>query len=162
MSSYQYRKSHCGDKTVVRSSYLHYGISYTGKMTSLYWFSPQILTRMAHWKLHLVSYNSWDWHAKRYDHSICQSRYFETVRDLMITYLIRYFRSLKLDCLFRSLSSSPQQGKYMYQSYVLLDFWGGNSPVTSGISSQTANDVKTVSMSLRHRGHFLIPQGGWS
>ena len=42
MSSYQYRKSHCGDKTVVRSSYLHNGISYTGKMTSLYWFSPLI------------------------------------------------------------------------------------------------------------------------
>ena len=40
MSSYQYRKSHCGEKTVVRSSYLHNGISYTGEMTSLYWFSP--------------------------------------------------------------------------------------------------------------------------
>ena len=40
-SSYQYRKSHCGDKTVVRSSHLHNRISYTGKMTSLYWFSPQ-------------------------------------------------------------------------------------------------------------------------
>ena len=40
MSSYQYRKSHCGDKTVVRSSYLHNGISYTGKMASLYWFCP--------------------------------------------------------------------------------------------------------------------------
>ena len=37
ISSYQYRKSYCGDKTVVRSSYLHNGISYTGKMTSLYW-----------------------------------------------------------------------------------------------------------------------------
>ena len=37
MSSYQYRKSHCGDKTVVRSSYLHNGTSYTGKMSSLYW-----------------------------------------------------------------------------------------------------------------------------
>ena len=37
MSSYQYRKSHCGDKTVVRSSYLHNGISYTGNMSSLYW-----------------------------------------------------------------------------------------------------------------------------
>ena len=41
MLSYQYRKSHCGDKTVERSSYLHNGISYTGKLTSLYWFSPQ-------------------------------------------------------------------------------------------------------------------------
>ena len=37
MPSYQYRKSHCGDKTIVRSSYLHNGISYTGKTTSLYW-----------------------------------------------------------------------------------------------------------------------------
>ena len=37
MSSYQYRKSHCGDKTVVRSSYLYNGISYTSKMSSLYW-----------------------------------------------------------------------------------------------------------------------------
>ena len=37
MSSCQYRKSHCGDKTVARSSYLHNGISYTGKMSSLYW-----------------------------------------------------------------------------------------------------------------------------
>ena len=41
LTSYQYRKSHCGDKTVVRSSYLHNGISYTGKMSSLYWIRPQ-------------------------------------------------------------------------------------------------------------------------
>ena len=33
---YQYRKSHCGDKTILRPSYLHNGISYTGKMSSLY------------------------------------------------------------------------------------------------------------------------------
>ena len=43
MPSYQYRKSHCGDKTVVRSSYLHNRISYTGKMASWYWISPQAL-----------------------------------------------------------------------------------------------------------------------
>ena len=42
MSSYQYRKSHCGDKTVVRSSYLHNGISYTGKMSSLYWIEALV------------------------------------------------------------------------------------------------------------------------
>ena len=41
MSSYQYRKSHCEDKTAVRSSYLHNGISYGGKMSSLYWTNPQ-------------------------------------------------------------------------------------------------------------------------
>ena len=45
MPSYQYRKSHFGDKTVVRSSYLHNGISYTVKMTSLYWIRAQD----AHW-----------------------------------------------------------------------------------------------------------------
>ena len=42
MSSYQYRKSQCGDKTVVRSSYLHNGIFYSGKMSSLYWISPLV------------------------------------------------------------------------------------------------------------------------
>ena len=42
MTSYQYRKSHCGDKTVLRWSYLHKGISYTGKMSSLYWTGPQV------------------------------------------------------------------------------------------------------------------------
>ena len=36
MSSYQYRKSHCGDKTVVRSSYLHNGISYTCKQDGIF------------------------------------------------------------------------------------------------------------------------------
>ena len=43
MSSYQYRKLYCGDKTVVRSSNLCNGISYTGKMASLYWFRPLVL-----------------------------------------------------------------------------------------------------------------------
>ena len=42
MLYYQYRKSHCGVKTVLRSSYLHNAISYTGKMASLYWFCPQL------------------------------------------------------------------------------------------------------------------------
>ena len=41
ISSYLYRKAHCGDKTVVRSSYLHDGIYYTGKKTSLYWIRAQ-------------------------------------------------------------------------------------------------------------------------
>ena len=31
MPSYQYRKSHCGDMTILRPSYLHNGISYTDK-----------------------------------------------------------------------------------------------------------------------------------
>ena len=46
MASYQYtgktlyRKFHCGDNMVVRSSYLHNGNSYTGKMSFLYWDTP--------------------------------------------------------------------------------------------------------------------------
>ena len=42
MPSYKYRKSHCRDKTILRPSYLHDGISYTGKMTSLYWIRALI------------------------------------------------------------------------------------------------------------------------
>ena len=41
MSSYRYRKSHCGDKTILRPSYLHNGIFYTGETTSLYWVGVQ-------------------------------------------------------------------------------------------------------------------------
>ena len=39
MPSYQYKEYHCGDKTVVKSFYLHNESSYTGKITSLYWIS---------------------------------------------------------------------------------------------------------------------------
>ena len=49
-SSYQYRKSHCGHKMVIRSSYFHNGISYTGKMTSLYWIRalvPYVVSTLA-------------------------------------------------------------------------------------------------------------------
>ena len=46
MSSYQYRKSHCGDKTILRPSYLHNGIFYTGKKISLYWIRPQTSSRI--------------------------------------------------------------------------------------------------------------------
>ena len=47
MPSYQYRKFHCGDKTVVRSSYLHNGISYTGKVASLYWINAQAIITLS-------------------------------------------------------------------------------------------------------------------
>ena len=39
--SYHYRKSHCGDNIIWWPSYLHRGISYIGKMTSLYWIRAQ-------------------------------------------------------------------------------------------------------------------------
>ena len=37
MIPYQNRKSHCGDKMILRPSYLHNGISYTVEAASLYW-----------------------------------------------------------------------------------------------------------------------------
>ena len=43
MPSYQHRKSHCGDKTILRPSYLHNRISYIGTMVSLYWIRAQIV-----------------------------------------------------------------------------------------------------------------------
>ena len=77
MSSYQYRKSHCGDKTVVRSSILHNVISYTGKMSSLQWIRAQMLpsvsqTSVVQLKIHRIIitqrihmvisiYGKWEW-----------------------------------------------------------------------------------------------------
>ena len=43
------RKFNSGDKTVVRSSYLHNGNSYTGKISSLYWIGALISIKMV-WK----------------------------------------------------------------------------------------------------------------
>ena len=65
MSSYQYRKSHCGDKTLLRPSYLHNRISYTGKMISLYWIrtlvsAPQGLLCYAA-EIHISSYTNQFW-----------------------------------------------------------------------------------------------------
>ena len=40
MPSYQYRKSHCGDKTILRPSHLNNGIYHTGKMASYFWIRP--------------------------------------------------------------------------------------------------------------------------
>ena len=60
MPSYQYRKSYCGDKTILRPSYLHNGISYTGKMTSLYWIRALIF-RHKPWHLRQVDWDFLDW-----------------------------------------------------------------------------------------------------
>ena len=58
MSSYQYRKSHCGDKTVVRPSYLHNGISYTGKMASFIESAPRCWQDLA-MKKQITLIQSW-------------------------------------------------------------------------------------------------------
>ena len=58
MSSYQYNKYHCGDKTIIRSSYLHNGVSYTGKITSLYWIKALCLSLPLSICLHLSGHYS--------------------------------------------------------------------------------------------------------
>ena len=58
MMSYQYRKSHCGDKTVIRSSYLLNGISYTSKMSSLYWVGAQVIMSMV---VSMVLHMQYEW-----------------------------------------------------------------------------------------------------
>ena len=47
MSSYQYRKPHRGDKTVVSSSFLHNGIAYTGKTASFCWINPLMCSEIS-------------------------------------------------------------------------------------------------------------------
>ena len=49
MTLYQYRKSHCGDKTISRPSYLHNGISYTGKRTHYIESGPCFQTVIHQW-----------------------------------------------------------------------------------------------------------------
>ena len=51
ITSYQFRKSHCGDKTILRLFYLHNGNSYTGKMKSLYWIRALALCVLRHQEL---------------------------------------------------------------------------------------------------------------
>ena len=60
MLSYQYKKFHCGDKTILWLSSLHNVISYTGNTASFYWIGPCSIC-----KLHGVSrtryqYISWE------------------------------------------------------------------------------------------------------
>ena len=46
MSSYHYRKSHCGHKMILPPSYLHNGIFCTSKTASLYWIGAQASLRV--------------------------------------------------------------------------------------------------------------------
>ena len=65
MTSYQYRKLHCADKTISRLSYLHNGISHTGKMTSLYWILNQ--GPGGHLNIKMSSYQYRDSHTQHWE-----------------------------------------------------------------------------------------------
>ena len=67
MLSYLYRKFQCGHKTIIRSSFLHCGISFTGKMASLYWIRP--LGNLVSSLPHCLTLSNWQlglWHCKLY------------------------------------------------------------------------------------------------
>ena len=46
-------KSHCGDEPILRTSYLHNGISYIDKVASLYSIQTQVVTKKL-WRVHMI------------------------------------------------------------------------------------------------------------
>ena len=106
MSSNQYSKSHCGDKTILRPSYLHNGISYTGKTTSLYWIraSFQYLIRRLIVRCHEEVLKPQDLYLELYDRSeiwqaavllMCLS-HFKAIRKFKLP--ISRFRLFTISC----------------------------------------------------------------
>ena len=98
MSSYQYRKSHCGDKTVVRSSYLHNGISYTGKMTSLYWIGALVSLSGKAVRLFtmpvIIGMNSWYGTHPRHISKLNEATdYYFANTFFYVSWLWKYFKS---------------------------------------------------------------------
>ena len=59
MSSYRKRKFHYEDITILWPSYIHNGISYTGKTISLYWFRALVvtLTLLFEWVYRIHTYH---------------------------------------------------------------------------------------------------------
>ena len=49
--SYQYRKSHCGDKMILCPPFLHNRVSHTGKMTFLYWIRALVASLLSTFKM---------------------------------------------------------------------------------------------------------------
>ena len=58
--SYQYKKSNCGDKTILRQPYLHDGISYTGKATYLYQIGALMSVRTKVWFQPVLTHRQYD------------------------------------------------------------------------------------------------------
>ena len=103
---YQYRKSHCGDKTVEMSFYLHSESSCTGKMTSWYWIRAQyICSRQIErhwWRLGYLELNTrWTNHL----HGSSRVRIYIVCK--------RYFRAIYV----RSFADSSHWSSYIGLQY---------------------------------------------
>ena len=143
MTSYQYRKSHCGDKTILRPSYLHNGVSYTGKTTSLYWIGA--LKAIIHLTMHVVlvsscNVTSVDW--------VCGT-------DLKEETALRW-RHNELDgvsdhqphdCLLNRLFGRRSKKTSKLR---VTGLCAGNSPGTGEFPAQKASNAENVSIWWRH------------
>ena len=109
-TSYQCRKSHCGDKTILRPSHLHNYISYTGKMTSLYWI--RALIKIKHVISDLISRLDILSQGFLHEHIILSIKYvspwmmYDT--DIAFCVLYQYQHSLLLWCI-------PQNCNWKYK-----------------------------------------------
>ena len=154
MSSSQYRKSHCGDKTILRSSYLHNGISYTGKVPFLYWI--RALTIVTAWSC-----------IPRY----CTQHYTNTGRSLRLTnwWTNRWWLHYN-DVIMSAMASQIISFMIVYsivysgadQKISNLRVTGlcvGNSPVTGEFPAQRASNAENVSIWWRHHGLSYVCWG---
>ena len=125
MISDQYRKSCCGNKMISRPSYLHKGISFTGKTTSLYWIRAQMslvkITNkmswevMAHWGITSSIYI-------QYLYS------FDTITYLCTPAFFCQHHSLSSPCPF------PEEATF-YLSYNVLGLpWHATDGTTTGVA----------------------------
>ena len=102
MSSYQYRKSHCGDKTILRPSYLHNGISYTDKTASLYWIGAQAIVV---WHAHCPALVSLQMEVKKIRSCQISTTLF-SVKMRIINFYLRRARTLRVIAVFCCSPSS--------------------------------------------------------
>ena len=123
MTSYQYRKFQCGDKTTLRPSYLHNGISYAGKMTSLYWIGAQDIPE------ELGQHNIWCSSAPRFTSvSVHYS-------DVIMSAMVSEITGVSIVC--STVCADADQRKHP------SSVWG-NPPVPGGFPSQRASNAENV------------------
>ena len=165
MTSYQYRKSHCGDKTILRPSYLHNGISYTGKTTSLYWIGAQTSQRM--WILGTIPSRYFPCNFSYF--LMPQKRCSQNVWPLIEVHQVLISLNMWL-CISLQWRHNERDGVSNHRClHCLFNCWfwwrskktskirvtglcAGNSPVTGEFPAQKISNVEDVSIWWRHHG----------
>ena len=139
MTSYQYRKSHCEDRTILRPSYLHNGISYTGKTTSLYW-----IRALVYW-MGAASFNEVsDTHLRMSSSTVLQWRH-NGCDGVSNHRRLDYLHNR----LFRHRSKKTSKLR-------VTGLCEGNSPVTGEFPSQRVGNAENVSIWWCHHGHPIF------